>query len=117
MEKRRKHRWSGLLPGFLNGLLGTGGGILAVQQLKARGCSPQEAHATALGLMLPLSALSLGAYWIQGQGAPLEAWPLFVPALLGAVGGGWLLRRLSPQKLRLLFALLLLFSGLRGLWA
>jgi len=70
LKKSSKQRWvGGLLPGFLNGLLGTGGGILAVQQLKVRGCSPQEAHATALGLMLPLSALSLGAYWLQGEGA------------------------------------------------
>ena len=45
---------AGMLAGFLNGLLGAGGGILAVALLSRSGLARKEAHATALALMLQI---------------------------------------------------------------
>ena len=104
---------SGFFPGFINGLLGTGGGILAVSALKKQNLSQNEAHATAVGLMLPLSALSLGFYLFQNGTDILRSWPYFFPAIGGSFAGSWLLKRMKPQKLRLLFALLILYSAIR----
>lgn len=103
--------WYGLLPGFINGLLGTGGGILAVALLKKQGLSPNSAHATAVALMLPLSAISLFLYIFRSDFSLWSYWPLLFPALGGSMAGAWLLKRLSPQKLRFFFALLLLYSA------
>lgn len=103
---------SGFLPGFLNGLLGTGGGILAVTALKKLDCSPNEAHATALGLMLPLSAITLLFCFFQRNVDLLSYWPFLFPAVGGSFAGARLLKRIQPRKLRLLFALLILYSAI-----
>ncbi len=105
-----------LLPGFVNGLLGTGGGIIAVSLFRQEGCSPNAAHGSSVAFMLPLSALSLVIYlWQNGSGL-LRYWPLTIPAALAALVGAKLLKNISSRLLRLLFALLLLWSGLRLLW-
>lgn len=104
--------WAGAIPGFINGLLGTGGGILAVSLLKRQGCSPQEAHATAVGLMLPLSFISLCVYYWQGGADLLRYWPFLLPSLAGSAAGAWLLKKLKPQKLRFFFALLILYTAI-----
>ncbi len=101
------------LPGFINGLLGTGGGIVAVSLLRREGSAPNEAHATSVALMLPISAVSLGIHLWQNGFALLGYWPLCLPAAIGALAGAKLLKNISSQLLRLLFALLLLYSGLR----
>ena len=70
------------------------------------------------GLFLSAAALANAPMPLtMGLVCAQAGWRAVVAALGGAAAGGWLLRRLSAQKLRLLFALLLLFSGLRGLWA
>lgn len=107
---------SGFLPGILNGLLGTGGGILAVAFLRHQGLSPPEAHATALSLMLPLSILSLTVYYFHGNFPVREILPFIVPALLGASLGSLILKKISSAHLRLIFALLLLYSAVRTLF-
>ena len=104
--------WLGIFPGFINGLLGTGGGILAVSLLNRQSNSPQEAHATAVGLMLPLSTVSFLFSLFQSSDI-LQYWPLFLPAAAGSFTGAFLLKRISPRKLRLLFALLILYSAVR----
>lgn len=101
----------GFLPGLINGLLGTGGGILAVSLLKKQGLSPHVAHGSAVAFMLPLSAVSLFSYLFRSNFPLWDYWPFLFPALGGSLAGAWLLKRLSPQKLRFFFALLLLYTA------
>ncbi len=103
--------FSSFLPGLINGLLGTGGGILAVSMFRKLGLKPNQAHATAVGLMLPLSAISLAVLLLQGGENQLQYWPLIIPTLLGSVVGSRLLKRIKPRFLRLLFSLLILYSA------
>ncbi len=103
--------FSGFLPGLINGLLGTGGGILAVSLLKKQGCSPNEAHATAVGLMLPLSIVSLMVCVFRENGSLLQNWFFVFPALSGSALGAWLLKKIKPNKLRFFFALLILYTA------
>ena len=105
--------WTGFFPGLINGLLGTGGGILAVALFQKQGASQPKAQASALALMLPLSCISLVVYGFSGN-IPAAPWLFFLPcALLGAALGAYLLKKLPPRFLRLLFALLMLSGGLR----
>ncbi len=101
------------LPGFINGLLGTGGGIIAVSLLRKEGCSANAAHATSVALMLPISAVSLGVYFCNNGVSLFEYLPLCIPAAAGALFGAKLLKKISSRLLRFLFALLLLYSGIR----
>lgn len=104
---------SGLFPGLINGLLGTGGGILAVNFFRKQGLPPNQAHATAVAMMLPLSGISLAVLLCREAVDPFSYWPLIIPTLMGSAAGSWLLKRTKPQHLRLLFALLLIYSAVR----
>ena len=103
--------WCG---GFLNGLVGAGGGILLVyglRRLLRREGEGREIYVTALAVMLPLSALSA---WRYAQGGALPLQPLGVillPAVAGGLLGAWLLPRLQPRTLARIFSAVVLISG------
>lgn len=105
--------FSSFLPGLINGLLGTGGGILAVAAFRRQGLSPNQAHATAVGLMLPLSAISLAVLLLQEKISLQQHWPLIIPTLLGSVVGSRLLKKIHPPLLHLLFTVLIVYSAVR----
>lgn len=105
----------GVCAGFLNGLLGAGGGIAIVVGLKAlfgkRVPNGRSFYATAIAVMLPLSALSLWQYRKSGDLAFPQLASLAVPALLGGAAGALLTRRLTPRLLGRIFAAVVLISG------
>ncbi len=105
----------GLLAGFINGLLGAGGGILIV--LGLRRCLDSERinerrfYTTALGVMLPLSAFSVWQYAKAGHLAPLSLGQFILPALIGGAAGALLLPHLKTALLNRIFAGMVLISG------
>ena len=52
----------GMAIGFINGLLGAGGGMLAVPLLKKYGFSQKSAQQNAIAIILPITAVSAGIY-------------------------------------------------------
>ena len=105
----------GLVAGFLNGLLGAGGGIPLVVGLShlfgKKVANGRRFFTTALAVMLPLSLFSAYCY---AQNAPLPqdlVWGLFWPALLGGCVGAWLLDRIPTGVLRHIFATVVALSG------
>ncbi len=126
----------GLAAGICNGLLGAAGGILLVAvlprlTLPRRLSSPVAAAgrplgeslerrdllATALAVMLPVSAVSWLFYWLGG--VPMELTTvayLILPAIVGGLLGARLLGRLPDTVIRKLFAGLVVVSGLRMLF-
>lgn len=52
MKKKLFSLW-GTLAGFLNGMLGAGGGMVVVPILKTR-LSEKQAHATSVAVILPI---------------------------------------------------------------
>lgn len=112
----------GAVAGFINGLLGTGGGIFLVYTLQAIakrrrvGASlaqdaARDVYAGALSVMLPISVFSAIQYTRAGA-LDLKAFsPLILPSVLGGVLGGYLLDRLGVRWLHRLFSLLVLCSG------
>ena len=107
---------TGLLAGFVNGLLGAGGGIPVVfalsgllrEELRDR----RELYANALCVMLPISAVSCVRYALAGN-LRTEGFGVYaLPALLGGVVGGILLGRVKGAWLSRLFGLLVVVSGI-----
>jgi uncharacterized membrane protein YfcA len=121
----------GLGAGLLNGLLGAAGGVLLVVLLPyldppprllphgQTAASPpkrQDVLATAMAVMLPISAVSGAIYWLGGvRPAPALLLSMILPSALGGLLGAKLLGRLPDRALRILFALLITVSGLRML--
>lgn len=99
-----------LAAGLLNGLLGTGGGIAAMPVLYAIYRAPKEAHRWVSLLIFPLTVLSL----ISQKFLPDRfAFPLSVGALFGGLTGAILLDKVSGDTLRLIFSVLLFYTGVR----
>lgn len=107
---------SGALVGAVNGLLGGGGGMIAVPVLRAQGLSARRAHATAIAVILPASAAS-GAVYLFGGLVPLS---VLVPVSLGVALGGYfgakLLGKLPAALISSLFAALMFAAGARMLF-
>ena len=118
-----KGRWAyaylavgGLLAGFVNGLLGAGGGILAVFALSsakpAELGEPSDLYANALCVMLPISALSCLRYAIAGN-LVTEGFGVYaLPAVAGGLLGGLFLGKLKAGVLRKLFGALVIWAGI-----
>ena len=67
----------------------------------------------SIAIILPLSLISLIVYWLNGNLPLTQSLPFFVPALLGSAAGAVLLKKIPVQLLKLIFAGLILYSGVR----
>lgn len=110
----------GVSVGFCNGLLGAGGGIIAVlvlsEFLGKDGESRRSVYANALCVTVFLSAVSLISYGIRGE-IPTNVESRSLAAMLaggaaGGVVGGILTGKLKYRALDRLFAALTVLSGL-----
>ena len=103
----------GVLIGIANGLVGGGGGMLAVPLLRANGLSPVKAHATAIAVILPASLVSGAVYLFYGL-APIA---VLLPVALGVAVGGFvgakLLGFLPERIVTFIFAVLMLVAGVK----
>ena len=106
---------AGVTVGMTNGLLGAGGGIIAVWALRAALKDAIEDErdvlANALCITLPISALSCLSYALHGN-LKINGIGLYViPAILGGALGGVLLGRIKATSAGRLFATLVVVSG------
>lgn len=115
MEKNGKlarRIFCGAAVGLANSLFGGGGGMIAVPLLKKTGLSEKEAHATAILVILPVSAFSFLLYLFRG----IYRFGVLIPTALGVTVGGALgaaiLGKISTKTVGLVFAALQLFAGL-----
>lgn len=114
MENKHKIWWIGLITGFANGLFGSGGGTIVVPAMeKFLGISAHKSHATAIGIILPLSILSLGIYIWKTD----VMWTTALWASLGGCVGGFVgakcLAKISGVWLHRIFGLFLLIAAVR----
>ena len=112
----RKKWWGvlgGLGAGVINGLLGAGGGMVVVPLLSAMGLRGKRSHATALMVIVPLSAVSAVLYLVQGRVGFADALPWLPGSLLGAYLGSRLMPKIATGWLKLLFGGLMLWGGVR----
>jgi hypothetical protein len=111
VEKKVKKAAVGMACGAIAGLFGSGGGVAIVEGLERTGTDEKRAHAAAVAVMFPISALSAALYGTGGY-VPLEGtlW-LCGGAAAGGILGACLLRRLKTKWLNGIFTLLMLASG------
>ena len=104
----------GAVAGFINGLLGAGGGIIIVfilSKLKKADAEPRDIFANALCVMLPVSAVSCIIYALRSEISFEGFPPLIIPAVAGGITGGLLLCKINTGALKKLFALIVVISG------
>ncbi len=87
--------------------------MLAVPMLSKFGLDAKKAHATSIAIILPLSAVSVVAYFIKGNITLSDAEIYLIPGAVGAIIGAWLLGKLSDKWLRRIFGAFMIFAGVR----
>jgi len=103
----------GFFVGVINGLLGAGGGMLAVPLLKSRGLAQKRAHASAIAVIFPLTLVSAAVYLIGGKVSFSDALPYLPAGAIGAVAGMFLLPHIPDKVLRKIFSVFMLWAGFR----
>ncbi|MEH3052841.1 MAG: TSUP family transporter [Patulibacter minatonensis] len=100
---------AGFLAGVLGGLVGIGGGILAVPALVyAAGLGQREAIATSLAAIVPMSIVGTYRQHRYGNVKVREGLTVGVLGIAGAAAGATLADLLPDRLLRLGFGLLML---------
>ncbi|NLL70949.1 MAG: sulfite exporter TauE/SafE family protein [Epulopiscium sp.] len=104
----------GIITGFVNGFFGSGGGIIVVPALESIvGLKKHEAHATAIGVILPLSILSAFVYMKQGLLTKgYLSWITLGGVLGGYIGAKWL-PKISTSWLHKIFGIFMIVAAIR----
>ena len=109
---------AGLLTGLVNGFFGAGGGMLLVPLLTSL-CRLEDkaAFASSISVILPICIASLVVYAWKGSLSLGDAWPYLLGGLLGGSLGGILFQRVSANMLHKLLGALILWGGVRLVFA
>lgn len=102
---------SGIAVGFINALFGAGGGMIAVPLLTKAGLSQKEAQATAVSVILPLTAVTCVIYYFQGRLDFKTAFDYIPLGLVGALVGSFALKKVPDSFLKKCFAVFMLWAG------
>lgn len=113
MNKKQKQQAAicGLLSGFLNGLFGSGGGVVVVMFLRNIIKDERKAHATSTLIILIMSTISLALYFFGGQFELGKAYMFLPGGALGAAAGALWLKNIDSDKLRKIFGGVIAASG------
>lgn len=100
--------------GALSGFFGVGGGIILVPLIMYFLSAPRKtAHATSLGAIVALSFAGMLGFAVSGEVDWVVGFTIGAGGVVGGVVGAHLMNRLSPQTLRMVFAVVLIVAGFR----
>jgi hypothetical protein len=104
----------GGLTGFVNGIFGGGGGMIAVPLLKDElRYSEKQAHATAIAIIAPVCAVSAITYMVSGYAVIEQIIPVSVGSIFGGILGAYLLDKLPRIIIKILFVIVMSAAGVR----
>lgn len=106
---------SGFLAGLVNALFGAGGGLIAVSAFKGAGFPQKKAQTSAIAVILPLCLISSAVYTLRGYFSLGDALPYLPFGLVGAFIGARLLKKTPEVTLKKIFALFLIYTGIKML--
>ena len=113
IKKLLKPTILGLGVGFINGVFGAGGGMLAVPILKSEGLSQKSAHANAVAVILPITVLSAVLYLVKGSVSLADSLAFIPTGLIGSVIAAFALQKFSNKWRQKIFAAFMIYAGVR----
>ena len=108
----------GLIAGILSGLVGVGGGIIMVPALVIfLGFTQKQAQGTSLGIMLlPVGILAVIQYYKQGYINFNSVFIISAAFVVGGFLGSKLALNISDEKMKKVFAIVLMLVSLKMLF-
>ncbi len=103
----------GVATGLTNSLFGAGGGLIAVSTFKSMGLSQQKSQSSAIAVILPLCVFSAAVYALKGYYSLSDALPYLPFGLIGAFVGTKILTKIPDKALKKIFALFLIYTGIK----
>ena len=121
LEKGAK-KWGpwlcGAAAGIVNGLFGAGGGMVLIPLLrKFTSLEEKQVFASGVAVILPLSAVTLGMFFLKGGKIPSQGLPYIIGGALGGIGAGILLKKVKAKWLHRALGAFILYGGFRLLLA
>ena len=110
---------SSAIAGVLNGLVGTGGGIILYFVLKFlnkpnnNNDKIKDIMATIISVVIPMSIVSSVIYMAKGKIIYKELLMYLPAALIGGLIGAFLLDKLKYKIVKKLFAIMIIYAGIR----
>ena len=103
--------------GLVNGLLGTGGGMILIPLLCMLTDLPEErVFPTSVCIILPICVVALTVSGIRGGGLPFtDALPYLIGSLCGGIIAGLTDNRIPVKWLHRLLGILIIWGGVRYL--
>ncbi|MBF8982375.1 sulfite exporter TauE/SafE family protein [Lutibacter sp. B2] len=104
----------GTVTGFINGLLGSGGGTIIVPTMeRILKIETHKAHATAIAVIFPISFISAMIY-IKNQNIEwVSTGYITIGGVIGGFIGAKLLNKFSSKWLHRIFGLVMIITGVR----
>lgn len=105
------------IAGILSALLGIGSGALKVLAMDIIMKVPFKVSTTTSNFMMGVTAVASAIIYLQrGYIVPQMAMPVAIGVLLGAITGARILVKADTGKLRIFFAVVILFMALTMMW-
>lgn len=116
MKKYAKYIIIGALGGAINGIFGAGAGMVLVPLLSEWAkIDYKNALATSVSVVLPISLTSAAVYIFRGGVDMPAVLPYLLGGLLGGIIGGIYFNRVSSKWIRRVFALFIIYGGVKNL--
>jgi uncharacterized membrane protein YfcA len=107
---------SGMAAGFLAGMLGIGGGVIMVPAMVLlAGLNQHIAQGSSLLAMVPAGMVGGFTHWRLGNVVGKILPGLILGILIGTFLGGTLAHQLNDASLRTIFAIILIWQGMRDI--
>ena len=108
-----KRMLAGILIGTVNIILGAGGGMLLFLLYKNMGMEQKDAQINAVGTILPITIISSIIYLINGNVNFSDTYIYLIPGLIGSILGTFVIKKTSNKILTIIFALFMIWAGVR----
>ena len=116
--KQLKLPLCGIAAGMVNGLFGAGGGMVLVPLLTATAeLDEDQIFPASVSIILPICIISLILSVPEGAIPLAMAFPYLIGSLVGGVLSGILGQKIPVLWLHRVLGILILWGGLRYLWA
>ena len=107
---------TGALTGFLSGMMGVGGGTIMIPVMVIlAGFTQHVAQGTSLLVMVPAGSIGAYTHWRMDNVESKMLWGLIPGIIVSTYIGGNIADIISNETLRLIFASILIFLGIRYL--